>query len=103
MCICICDLFYLAIISLGRAQGKQTYIIVLSVLWYRNTMYTRVLLNLKTSTSMQPVPQVAPVYYRWLPCMVLKVDQVWEEQRANRSDKGCRTIAASKAHYFADW
>ena len=26
-----------------------------------------------------------------------------EEHRANRSDKGCRTVAAFKAHYFADW
>ena len=28
---------------------------------------------------------------------------VWEEHRANRSDKGCKTVAAFKAHYFADW
>ena len=31
------------------------------------------------------------------------VHLVWEEHRANRSDKGCRTVAAFKAHYFADW
>ena len=28
---------------------------------------------------------------------------VWEEHRANRSDKGCKTFEAFKAHYFADW
>ena len=28
---------------------------------------------------------------------------VWEEHRANRSDKGCKTVAAFRAHYFADW
>ena len=25
---------------------------------------------------------------------------VWEEHRANRSDKGCRTVANFRAHYF---
>ena len=28
---------------------------------------------------------------------------IWEEHRANRSDKGSKTVAAFKAHYLAYW